>query len=505
VPGGDVYWFGNVGDLLGWFVERDEGLVPVGVPPFIDLRVSPDGASFVYVDETGTALMVGDAESESEPTSYPVLGMVSALAWSPDGQQVYALVWTDDGSSSLLRVTREDEVVETLREGLDGVWRYGSLAVSADGESLYLSLAGEGPADIEARHRPGPIRELDIYRVDLGSEALEPVVQGPGDDFNPQVIGDYLYWTHNVISDSVVVFPREGGEPWLIAMNAEIPTWSPDGLQIGLTCGGWRLADWGLNLDGGVIEVDQNAQAVSEMRPIVVGYHEDFSPVWSPDGRWIAFHSHRSAEPGSYYSHEGSTDSVYIRRPEAPANTEVSLFDFGWEVGNADWSPDGRRLVFESWDREQPGRSWPWIATINPDTGETLSVDRLPLPADVTNVSWSAWSPEGDKIAVIEVIAGTRRAVWVLGSDGSGAERLLEFDSSTYGGVDWTPDGESLIFGALAGDRMQIFSLPSTGGEPTQLTHDDANLMHPQVSPDGRWIACTRMDQAKELRRTPLR
>ncbi len=504
-PGGEIYWYGNAGDHLGWFVERDGGLAPAGVPPFGDLRMSPDGATFAYFDETNRTLNVGETESEDAPRSYPVSGMICALAWSADGQQVYALVWTDAGSSSLLRVSPKSEMVDTLREGLDGVWRYGSIAVSANGQSLYLALAGEGPPDIEARHRPGPIRDLDIYRFNLVSGALEPVVDSPGDDFNPRVIGDYLYWTHNEIDDSVVAFPVTGGEPWLVAEDAEIPYWSPDGSQIGLTYGGWRLADWALNLDGGVIEVDENARPISEVAPMVVGYHEDFSPGWSPDGQWIAYHSHRSEEPGSYYSDVGSTDSIYIRRPEAPGEDEINLFDFGWEVGNADWSPDGRQLVFESWDEERPGVSWPWIATIDPETGETLSVDRLRLPEGVTNVSWSAWSPGGEEIAVVERMGGTRQSIWILPLEDGDAEKLLEFDSSTYGGLDWTPDGEHLIFGALADDRMQIFSVPRSGGESTQLTHDDANLMHPQVSPDGRWIACTRMDQDKELRRKPLR
>jgi Tol biopolymer transport system component len=48
---------------------------------------------------------------------------------------------------------------------------------------------------------------------------------------------------------------------------------------------------------------------------------------------------------------------------------------------------------------------------------------------------------------------------------------------------------------------MQIFAVTRSGGAPRQLTEDPANLMHPQVSPDGRWIACTRMSQAKEIRR----
>jgi hypothetical protein len=33
----------------------------------------------------------------------------------------------------------------------------------------------------------------------------------------------------------------------------------------------------------------------------------------------------------------------------------------------------------------------------------------------------------------------------------------------------------------------------NSGGAPRQLTHDSCHLMHTRVSPDGRWIACTRI------------
>jgi Tol biopolymer transport system component len=76
--------------------------------------------------------------------------------------------------------------------------------------------------------------------------------------------------------------------------------------------------------------------------------------------------------------------------------------------------------------------------------------------------------------------------------------------SSTYGGLDWTPDGKTIVYSGLDGERQQIFVVPRSGGSPRRLTDDPASLMHPQVSPDGRWIACTRMSQSKEIRRLKL-
>ena len=94
--------------------------------------------------------------------------------------------------------------------------------------------------------------------------------------------------------------------------------------------------------------------------------------------------------------------------------------------------------------------------------------------------------------------------LWILDVDGGDARKLLDFEASTYGGVDWTPDGETLVYGASADGRMQLFSISRDGGRSHQLTTDAANLIQPQISPDGRWIAATRVHRSKELRRMSL-
>jgi len=271
------------------------------------------------------------------------------------------------------------------------------------------------------------------------------------------------------------------------------------------TYGGWRLADWALNLDAGVVRVDSQARRKSKMKPMVIGYHEDFTPAWSPDGKWIAYHSHRSPRAVSAYASAGSTDDLYLRRVSGGSSEEIRLTDFGWEVGVGDWSPDGRKLVFDSWERGESSRgSKPWIVTVDPATGKPLRVEPLPLPEPIKNGTWEAWAPTGDEIAFEERIGRNGHILWVVSADGKRAEKLTEYTSNTFGGLDWTSDGKSIVYGALAGERMQIYSVPRPGGPPRQLSHDPANLMHPQVSPDGRWIACTRISQSKEIWRLKL-
>jgi dipeptidyl aminopeptidase/acylaminoacyl peptidase len=409
------------------------------------------------------------------------------------------------GVSTLLRLDVDEGAMETIREGLDAPPRFNSLAVSAGGEEVYLGLVGREPPDPEARHDPEADRDVDIYAIDVATGVLRAAVEEPGDDFFPQVVAGHLYWTHNDLRDAAVVLPATGGDAHVVVEEAQIPYWTPDDRQIGFTYGPWRIADWGLNLDAGVIDVDTEARPASGPSPIVVGYHEDFTPAWSPDGRWMVYHSHRSDGPVAGYASPGSTDDLYLRRASAPGSQEIRLMDFGWEVGMADWAPDSRRLVFDSWERGgTPGLARPWIATIDPDSGEPVSIESLAVPEGFGGTLFAAWSPVRDELAVIEREAGENQSLWLVDLGTGFWTELLHFQASTYGGVDWMPGGEEIVFSALAAGRMQLHVASRAGGPARVLSASRGNLIHPQVSFDGRWIAATRVFRTKELRRLRL-
>jgi dipeptidyl aminopeptidase/acylaminoacyl peptidase len=337
------------------------------------------------------------------------------------------------------------------------------------------------------------------------------VVGTAGDDFWPWIAGDYLYWTHNDYDASVMLIPFGGpdAEPILDvagrvsgASSAQLPRWNPAGDMLAYTIGKWRLADWGLNLDAGVVAIAPDGTS-GPPGSLVAGYHADYTPAWSPDGRWLAYRSRRSPRPVPYYAGPDVADDIFLRRADDPAADEIRLTDFGWEVGGPGWSADGRRLLFDSWDRV-PGVSRPWVATIAPESGTLIEVVPMELPGEVSGSVAAVYSPVSDDVLLIERLTPETQVLWIMSPAGE-VEKVIEFESHTRGGATWTPEGERVVYSALVDGNMQLFSISRFGGEPQRLTTEPANVMHPQVSPDGRWIAATRLFQRKEIRRLPLR
>lgn len=110
-----------------------------------------------------------------------------------------------------------------------------------------------------------------------------------------------------------------------------------------------------------------------------------------------------------------------------------------------------------------------------------------------------SWGPSRERLAVEARVPDGSEGIFILNSDDGSLDRIATYAMSTYGGLDWTPDGTRLVFSALSAGRMEL-RIVSAAGEPIRAIRDpSADLMHPQVSPDGMTIAMTRMQHRKEL------
>jgi Tol biopolymer transport system component len=505
--GGQILLRGRRGDVRGWFTNSVTGPALLPLPADADAEWSGRDAQIAFRRRSApdSGVYIG---SPGAVRRFPVPGIVTGLNWIRATESVLVLTADTSGMSSLYRVDASSGQVALIARDLDAQAPTSPFAASADGRHAYISLASSGRPSNLSRNQPFARRRLGIYEVDLRSGVRRAVVSDAAADLlAPAIANVDLYWTRAETRASVVVIPLAGGTTRTVMKSAETPSWRPDGKQIGFYFGDWRVADWAINWDAGVVNVDAAGKPTSRLIPLITNFGEDFPPAWSPNGKWIAYHSHRSRDAVPYYGASTSTDDIWLRRTGRPPRdtADIRLTDFGWEAGPASWSRDGTRLLFQSFDRKgQPGVSILWMTTIDTLTGHALSHARVKLPDGVSSVAWAAWSPTSDDIAIEAEGSPPQHALWIMQSDGSSSRKIAEYPMLTYGGVSWTRDGKSIIYSALVGKHAQLFVVPAVGGQPRQLTHDSASLLHPSVSPDGRLVAATRLEHDKSIVHTPL-
>ncbi len=455
-------------------------------------------------DHPGTDLWIGNF---SEQRHLVLAGPVMGACFTPDADRAYILVRQPSGTSTLLSVEIPTAAITELMRDLDTPpYPPGSVSMAATATHVYFPAVSTQAPDDSERQKPVAARWLKLYRYALATRQVELLAHSAADLADLAIANDHLYWVRSLVEKSVAVVPITGGTARDIAEAGMIPEWSPDGQRIAFTVGQFRLADWGINLDSHVISVNQQAQRVTEPSVLVDGAHEDFTATWSPDGKWIAYHSHRPTTPTTpYYDAPGVTDAIFVRRAEELDAPELRMSEQGWEIFQPRWSPDGRTILYSSWDRHgHPGFYSLFAVTFDPDTGKKVGVRKMIMPDGLMSPCWAAWSPDGQQIAIEDANGFDTRALWIIAADGGSGRKLHDYHAETFGGVDWTLDGKTLIYSALDGGRMALFAFNLTTSQTRKLSNAPDNLLHPRVSPDGRWIACSRIRTTQELWRARI-
>ena len=232
------------------------------------------------------------------------------------------------------------------------------------------------------------------------------------------------------------------------------PVWSPDGRHIAFA----SKRDG--NVEIYVMDSDGN-----NPRRLTNDPASDASPVWSPDGRHIAFASKRD---GNFEIYVMDSDGNNPRRlTNDPASDTFPV-----------WSPDGRHIAFAS------KRDDFEIYVMDSDGNNPRN-----LTNDPASDTFPVWSPDGRHIAFTSVRDGNVE-IYVMGSDGSNPRNLTNNATSDTSPV-WSPDGRHIAFASLHGDNydgtFEIHVMGSDGSNPRRLTTSGG--FSPSWSPDGRHIA----------------
>jgi len=202
----------------------------------------------------------------------------------------------------------------------------------------------------------------------------------------------------------------------------------------------------------------------------------DSSPVWSPDGKTLAFLSSRSG-----------VSQVYLLSMDGGEAHPLTKLSTGADI--VKWSPDGKALAFTS--------------SVYPDCKDDECNSKRDAEKEKNKVKahvaerllyrhWTHWNE------------GKRSHLFVIPADGSTAPRDLTLgadydippdERGGPGDINFSPDSKELCFTAVT-DRMEaistnadLFIVPIAGGEAKRITTQQGFDGNPVYSSDGKFIA----------------
>ena len=256
--------------------------------------------------------------------------------------------------------------------------------------------------------------------------------------------------------------------------NNGFPTWSPDGSRIAFQS---DRTDPDPNDDVAIQDIFTMRSDGSDVRRITDSVGDNEKPDWSPDGRSLIFVSDRADYPNGVglYRIRSDGSGGLKRLTHLPSGSE-------WQE-LARYSPDGKWIEYTEY--RVPSSTNP-----DPYTDESALMIARADGSDARQVTpWAIgaadadWSPDGHRLVFAARLASNAyiQSILVVDSDGTHLQQLTHDDGLTGGGDNvryqesfnsvWSPDGTRILFvrasyTLAAGFTQGLMTMRADGSHP---------------------------------------
>ncbi|HXV60898.1 MAG TPA: hypothetical protein VEK15_09395, partial [Vicinamibacteria bacterium] len=445
------------------------------------------------IGEARIALQTSSLQDEAAATS-PARAARSWLPWTAAAIGILlaaASIWIHRGSPTT-----------------EARWSHFTRITEAAGEETSPTISPDGGTVVYAARGNG---SWGLYSQRVGGRNPTPVVDDPERDergaaFSPD--GSLLAFHESNAVGGIFVAGATGESVRRVTAFGFDPAWSPDsrqiafaseevrdpasrvgdstlyavdfgggtprtlidgdGVQPSLSPSGRRIVYW--SNTGGQRDIFTVAAAGGARVAVTDDPAIDWSPVWSPDGRFVYFSSDRGGATNLWRIAVDESSGQPEGAPE-PVTAGVQA-----SAALPRLSRDGSRLVFQS-----------RVAAVNPvaipfdpsreRAGTPMVLDtqnNVRIPNDV--------SPNGEQIVFYNI--GEHQEDIFIGS-ADGRMRRVTDDAARDRGPMFTADGRSLVFYSTRDGRWAAWSVGVDGGNLRRLAGEEPGAVYVTVSPRG--------------------
>jgi Tol biopolymer transport system component len=411
--------------------------------------------------------------------------------WSPDGKYILTELYIDPMIFQIAVISTVDGSAHVLKT-LD--WSPTNIKFSPDGRYIAYDLQQQDSGN----------RDIFVLAAD-GSREIR-LIEHPADD---QLLG----WTPD--GNHILFASDRSGtmSAWMIRVTDGKPQGSPDlvkpdigqiipigftpavSFYYGLAIGtgdvytaefdpatgrvltepqiatqryvGWNVSPAWSPDDQYLAYISRNRHKIITIRSLKTGEERDLSPKlpfmwgpirWSPDGRLILVSGKDSK----------ARHGLYLIDAQTAKATPIEMWQ--GEIDMPAWFPDGKRLLYRSWQLEA-GTIKQTILVRDLETGRETEFFR---PTPGVRIDDIALSPDGRQVALTLLEKETRFSVLkvlpVAGGEARELVRAKEPETNVGDSISWSSDSSFIVFSRTkAASNEPSPAIPPCDGEPHAL------------------------------------